>query len=121
MQNKINVSKNEEYIYKENNFFNDLNIIYLIDNSLFNDIFEKFISKMSFVILIIIILGIVLYYFIRFNFIQKLSELKYFIENNIKNKESKYEPSKIEELDEIAFGFDKLFDDFKLEKERFYL
>jgi len=121
MQNKINVSENEEYIYKENQFFNDLNIIYLLDNSLYNNIYEKFISKMSIVILIIIILGIVLYYFIRFNFIQKLSELKYFIENNIKNKESKYKSSHIEELDEIAFGFDKLFDDYKLEKERFDL
>ncbi len=121
IKNKINVSKNEKYIYKENQFFNDLNIIYLIDNSLYNNIFEKFISKMGIVILIVLILGIVLYYFIRFNFIQKLSELKYFIENNIKNKESKYKPSNIAELDDIAFGFDKLFEDYKLEKERFDL
>jgi len=121
MNNNINVSKNEKFIYKKNQFFNDLNVIYFIDNSLYNNIFEKFISKMGIVILIILILGIVLYYFIRFKFIQKLSELKYFIENNIKNINSKYKPSNIEELDEIAFGFDKLFEDYKLEKERFDL
>jgi len=120
-QNKISISNNEKYIYQEKQFFKDLNIIYFIDNSLYNNIFEKFISQLSMMVLIILILGIVLYYFIRFKFIKKLTELKYFIENNITNKESKYKPSNIEELDEIAFGFDKLFEDYKLEKERFDL
>ena len=119
--NKINISDNKKHLYKENKFLNDLNVIYLIDNSLYNNIYVKFLSKISIVILIIMILGIGLYYFIRFNFIQKLSELKYFIENNIKNKKSNYKPSNIKELDDIAFRFDKLFENYKLEKERFDL
>jgi PAS domain S-box-containing protein len=121
IQNEIQVSTNDQFIYKQHNFFNDLNVIYLIDNSLYNNIYEKFISKMGVVIFFILLLGIILYYFIRFNFVQKLTELKYFIENNIKNKESKFKESKIEELDEIAFVFEKLFLDYKLEKERFDL
>lgn len=114
--NELSVSADEKFIYRKNNIFESLDIIYMLDNNYYNDIYGKYIKKAWWVITIFMILGLFIYVLVKYSFIQKMDELKVFIENSFTNKNAKYKESNIKELDDISIVFKELFQKFNQNK-----
>ena len=120
-KDNIFLSKNKEFMIGKKVLLNDskihLNTLFVINNTKYNNIFNKLTFKTSWAIIILIVMGILLYLFIRIKFINKLQELNSFIQNSLKNNDVIYQSSSIVELDTIATEFEHLFFEFKLYQE----
>lgn len=112
----INESLDDKLLYRKNNFTNNIDVLYMIDNHHYNNIYQKFIYKVWWVILIFILIGIVIYLAVRYMFIEKMVQLKLYIKGSFQGKNSSYTHSNIRELDEIFLVFEDLFTKFKRNK-----
>lgn len=116
--NKIITSRNKSYLFSRDTIYEDLDIIYIVDNNQYNYIHEKFMNKMMISVFVLIIIGILIYLFIKYLFISKLTLLRTFIHDTIQNNPTKYKNSNIVELDEIAVEFNDLYKKASESKQR---
>ena len=113
------MSKDSKVLVNKQNLYNDENLkaVLIVDNKQYSNIFEKFKNKAILAVLLLALFGILLYLIIKIRFINKLSNLKLFIQNTLQKKDTVYEPSSIMELDTIASEFKDLFLDFQKYQE----
>lgn len=93
--------------------YEKLKVVFIIDNKKYTNLLHQFQNKAVVAVIILAVFGILLYYIIRVKFIDKLSKLRFFIQNTLQNKNTHYESSSIVELDTIASEFEHLFTEFR--------
>ena len=117
------ISKNKQFIISKRDLMQydkyKLKVVFIISNERYNNISKKFVSKISLTVISLLVFGILLYIFLKLKFINKLLDLKYFIQGKLQNKEVVYDTSSIQELDTIAFEFERLFFEFSTVSREF--
>jgi len=89
-----------------------LNSLIIVDSTKHDKIFDIFINRSIFVITFMFIVAICFFVMIKYMLIDKLQDLKLYIEDRLKGNKYTYD-SYIEELNTIAVDFDKFFVEYQ--------
>jgi len=89
-----------------------LNSLIIVDSTKHHEIFDMFINRSVFIITFIFIVAIGFYIMIKYMLVDKLKDLKIYIEDRLKGDNNRYD-SYIEELNTIAVDFDKFFIEYQ--------
>jgi len=103
----VDVTLGKKYKFTKYKLSESLDILFFIDNTKYNDTFNKYILKVSWVLIILLFLGIIGYLLIKHILIKQLILLKEFIKQKQGEKSSIYQSNLIE-LDEIAKVFSSI-------------
>lgn len=115
----IFISSDTEFLINRQSLYNydKLKVVFIVNNKQYEDVLSEYKNKAVFAVSILFVLGILLYFLIKLKFINKLLDLRFFIQNTLQKKDTVYQTSSIMELDIIALEFGELFLEFQRYQE----
>jgi signal transduction histidine kinase len=117
--NKVYTTSNTKGLYLRKQLSEELDILYVIDNTKYQESLNEQFEKLETLFYIFITIGFLAYLIIKYGLVEKLRYLRTFIQDTLQNQKTTYKKSGIVEIDNTANDFYQLFTTYDKKEKLF--